>query len=67
MANGAMLYQQISWVHLHESIIFFKQNWQKFFSTNAISVAAFNKKKKNIAMPKQEKLVCESWSCAVHY
>ena len=61
MANGAILLYFINKLadHIYVKAIFsLSKTGKTFFSTNAISAAAFNEKK-NIAMPKQEKLVCE--------
>ena len=63
MANGAILLYSTNKLaeHIYVKAIFSLSKTGKtltFFSTNAITAAAFNDKK-NIAMPKQEKLVCE--------
>ena len=66
MANGAILLYSTNKLaeHIYIKALFsLSRTGKTFFSTNAInaiSAAAFNeKKKKNIAMPKQEKLACE--------
>ena len=61
MANGAILLYSTNKLaeHIYVKVIFsLSKTGKTFFSTNAVSAAAFNEKK-NIAMPKQEKLVCE--------
>ena len=64
MANSAILLYSTnkSAEHIYVKAIFsFSKTGKTFFSANAILTAAFNekKKKKYIAIPKQEKLVCE--------
>ena len=62
MANGAILLYSTNKLadHIYVKAIFsLSKTGKTFFSTNAILAAAFYEKKKNIAMPKQEKLVCE--------
>ena len=62
MANGAILLYSTNKLadYIYVKAIFsLSKTGKTFFSTNAISAAAFNEKKKNIAMPKQEKLVSE--------
>ena len=61
MANGAILLYSTNKLaeHIYVKALFsLSKAGKTFSSTNALSVVAFNEKK-NIAMPKQEKLVCE--------
>ena len=71
MANSALLLYSTNKLadHIYVKAIFsLSKTGKTFFSTNAISAAAFNEKKK-IFMPKQEKLVgyvnCEVVLCTI--
>ena len=61
MANGAILLYSTNKLADHicvKALFSLSKTGKTFFSTIAISAAAFNEKK-NIAMPKQEKLACK--------